>query len=52
VLDLGCGAGQLALHLTEAGAKEVVALDVSERMLELARAERAHPTITTSGRRV
>ncbi|HEX2034847.1 MAG TPA: methyltransferase domain-containing protein, partial [Chloroflexota bacterium] len=46
VLDLGCGTGHLAFHLAEAGAAEVVALDVSERMLSLAQAERAHPRVT------
>ena len=46
VLDLGCGAGQLARHLATTGAAEVVGLDVSERMLALARAEWAHPRVT------
>jgi len=46
VLDLGCGAGQLAHHLATAGAAEVVGVDVSERMLELARAGWAHPRVT------
>jgi len=46
VLDLGCGAGQLAHHLATAGAAEVVGVDVSERMLALARAEWAHPRVT------
>jgi 2-polyprenyl-3-methyl-5-hydroxy-6-metoxy-1,4-benzoquinol methylase len=46
VLDLGCGAGQLALHLANAGAAAVLALDVSEQMLALARAERSHPRVT------
>jgi 2-polyprenyl-3-methyl-5-hydroxy-6-metoxy-1,4-benzoquinol methylase len=45
VLDLGCGAGQLAHHLATAGAAEVVAVDVSERMLALARAGWAHPRV-------
>jgi SAM-dependent methyltransferase len=45
VLDLGCGAGQLARHLATAGAAEVVGVDVSERMLALARAEWAHPRV-------
>jgi len=45
-LDLGCGVGQLALYLAEAGAADVLAIDVSERMLELARAERSHPRVT------
>jgi SAM-dependent methyltransferase len=46
VLDLGCGAGQLAFHLAEAGAAEVIGIDISEHMLALARAERAHPRVT------
>jgi 2-polyprenyl-3-methyl-5-hydroxy-6-metoxy-1,4-benzoquinol methylase len=46
MLDLGCGAGQLAHHLATAGAAEVVGVDVSERMLALARAEWAHPRVT------
>jgi 2-polyprenyl-3-methyl-5-hydroxy-6-metoxy-1,4-benzoquinol methylase len=46
VLDLGCGAGQLAHHLATRGAAEVVGLDVSEKMLALARADWAHPRVT------
>ena len=46
VLDLGCGVGQLAFHLAQAGAAEVLGVDVSERMLELARSERTHPRVT------
>jgi SAM-dependent methyltransferase len=46
VLDLGCGAGQLAHHVATAGAAEVVGVDVSERMLALARADWAHPRVT------
>jgi 2-polyprenyl-3-methyl-5-hydroxy-6-metoxy-1,4-benzoquinol methylase len=46
VLDLGCGAGQLARHVAEAGAAEVTAVDVSERMLAVARADFAHPRVT------
>ena len=46
VLDLGCGAGQLARHLATVGAAEVVGIDVSERMLALAQAEWAHPRVT------
>jgi SAM-dependent methyltransferase len=45
-LDLGCGAGQLAHHLAEAGAAEVVGVDVSERMLAVARTQWAHPRVT------
>ena len=46
MLDLGCGVGQLAHHLAERGAAEVIGVDLSERMLELARAERSHPRLT------
>lgn len=46
VLDLGCGAGQLARHLAAMGADEVIGVDVSERMLALARGEFAHPRVT------
>ena len=49
VLDLGCGVGQLAQHLAQAGAREVIGIDVSERMLALARAEWAHPQVTYRG---
>ena len=45
-LDLGCGAGQLAHHLASRGAAEVIATDVSERMLALAREQWAHPRVT------
>ena len=48
VLDLGCGAGQLAHHLATRGAAEVVGVDLSERMLALARAEWAHQRVTYS----
>ena len=46
VLDLGCGAGQLAVHLAEAGAADVVGVDISARMPALATAERGHPRVT------
>jgi SAM-dependent methyltransferase len=46
VLDLGCGTGQLSLHLAQAGAAEVVGVDVSEAMLAFARSERAHPRVS------
>jgi SAM-dependent methyltransferase len=46
VLDLGCGAGQLARYLATTGAAEVIGVDVSERMLALARADWAHPRVT------
>ena len=46
VLDLGCGVGQLSYHLAQAGAAEVVAVDISQTMLELARTERGHPRLS------
>ena len=46
VLDLGCGAGQLAYYLATTGAAEVIGVDVSERMLALARAKWAHSRVT------
>jgi SAM-dependent methyltransferase len=46
VLDLGCGVGQLALHLAQQGAAEVIGVDVSARMLGLARSERTYPRVT------
>jgi len=46
ILDLGCGAGQLAHHLATRGAADVVGVDVSERMLAMAQREFAHPRIT------
>lgn len=46
ILDLGCGVGQLANYLAQQGAADVVGVDLSERMLELARADYAHPKLT------
>lgn len=45
-LDLGCGAGRLAHYLAEHGAAEVVGVDLSERMLAIARAECGHPRVS------
>src|SRR5262245_13876978 len=44
-LDLGCGAGQLAHHCAVSGAAEVIGVDLSERMLALARERWAHPRV-------
>jgi SAM-dependent methyltransferase len=46
VIDLGCGTGRLAHHLAMSGAAEVIGVDLSERMLALARAECSHPRLT------
>lgn len=45
VLDLGCGMGQLPLYCVEHGAAHVVATDISEKMIAIARQERADPRI-------
>jgi len=37
ILDIGCGAGWYAIELVKRGAREVVGLDFSEEILELAR---------------
>ena len=46
VLDLGCGFGWFCRWAREAGAAQVLGLDISERMLERARAETVDPVIT------
>ncbi len=45
VLDLGCGYGWHAAHFAREGARRVLALDASKRMLERARTENADPRI-------
>ena len=39
MLDVGCGPGRYAIALARRGAQRVLGVDVSERMIELARAE-------------
>lgn len=46
VLDLGCGFGWFCRWAQEQGAASVHGVDVSERMLERARAETADPAVT------
>lgn len=46
ILELGCGMGQFARWCIEQGAAEVTGVDVSARMLEIARQENRHPQIT------
>lgn len=46
VLDLGCGGGQLDFYLADAGAAEIIAIDASERMLNVARARWLHPRVS------
>ncbi|MBP3431602.1 MAG: class I SAM-dependent methyltransferase [Clostridia bacterium] len=45
VLDLGCGAGGMSRFFADNGAKKVVAVDVSENMIEAARKEASHENI-------
>jgi len=41
LLDIACGEGHFTRRLRQAGASKVVGLDISERMIELARAQEA-----------
>ncbi len=45
VLDLGCGYGRNCADAAARGARRVVGIDLSERMLEVARRENAGPNI-------
>ncbi len=46
VLDLGCGFGEHCIEYVNRGASEVVGLDISEKMLEVAGEENSDPRIT------
>ena len=46
VLDLGCGYGLLCDYIRQHGAASVVGVDISTKMLEVARREHADPRIT------
>ena len=46
VLDIGCGMGQHAKQYADLGAKHVLGIDISEKMLAHARQHFAVPTIT------
>lgn len=46
VLDLGCGYGHNCLDFVHRGAKTVTGIDLSQKMLEIARGESADPKIT------
>ena len=45
VLDLGCGDGKHCVDFLDRGAKSVVGIDISEKMLQIARAEYANDAI-------
>ena len=46
ILDLGCGVGGHCLEFVNAGAKKVVGIDISKKMLEVAEKENHHSKIT------
>ena len=43
ILDLGCGFGEHCKGFIEKGAAKVVGIDISEKMLEVAKAENSDP---------
>ena len=45
VLDLGCGYGVNAIEFINKGAKKVVGIDISTKMLEVAKRENSHPCV-------
>ena len=45
VLELGCGCGGNARYFAENGAVGVVAIDLSEKMLQVAKLENSHPCV-------
>lgn len=46
ILDLGCGFGGHCILYVDMGAKKVVGVDISEKMLEIAKKENTSPKIT------
>lgn len=46
ILDLGCGFGEHCKGFVESGAKKVIGIDISEKMLEIAKQENADSKIT------
>lgn len=45
VLDIGCGYGHNCLDFIKRGAKKVIGIDISEKMLDVAKKESANPDI-------
>ena len=45
ILDLGCGFGEHCMHFVNQGAAKVVGVDISEKMLKVARKENNAPNI-------
>ena len=46
ILDLGCGYGEHCMEYVRRGAARVVGIDISEKMLAVAKSENSHPKIT------
>ncbi len=46
ILDLGCGYGEHCMHYVQNGADKVIGVDISEKMLAVARTDYADPSIT------
>lgn len=46
ILDLGCGFGEHCMKYVQSGAVKVVGIDISEKMLEVAKEENSHSAIT------
>ena len=46
VLDLGCGFGEHCMHFIHDGADQVIGIDISEKMLEIARKENSDSKIS------
>ena len=46
VIDLGCGFGELCMEYIRRGAESVFGIDISEKMLAVAKADNSHPKIT------
>ena len=46
VLDVGCGYGWHCAYASDGGARNVLGLDISEKMIETARQRNARPNVT------
>lgn len=46
ILDLGCGYGENCMEFVNKGASDVVGIDISKKMLEVAEKENSNPKIT------
>lgn len=46
ILDLGCGSGERCMDYIKSGAAKVTGIDISEKMLEVAKSKNSDPKIT------